>query len=207
MRARLIGRAQGRPEPVGELDEIAVGDKGVAQSLLLLLGKRQQCGLANRARLNSAGDCEVGGERSLAIHAVGKGGDRRQALKHRHVGHALRVGPCASHHQGEKADPASQSAHSAPPPLASCGPILLRHRDSVHEPEENGQSGRQASGPLADAFCLPAKARNRRPGRRANGRLAANLPDDAGLPAPHAYDLHRRVGMIVIIHLIGSPKQ
>ena len=50
MRARLVGGAQGRAEPVCQLDEIAVGDEGVAQSLLLLFRERQQSRLANSAR-------------------------------------------------------------------------------------------------------------------------------------------------------------
>ena len=47
MRARLISRAQGRAQTVRQLGEIAVGDEGVAQSLLLLFGERQEGGLAD----------------------------------------------------------------------------------------------------------------------------------------------------------------
>src|SRR6185437_4656083 len=109
MRARLVGRAQGRAETVRELREIAVGDERVAQSLLLLFGERQQRRLANDAGLDSAGDGEVGGQSRPAVWRAGKSGDWSQALEDRHVGQALRIGPGDAHHQGEKAQSASKS--------------------------------------------------------------------------------------------------
>ena len=104
MRTRLIGRAQGRAKAVRQLGEIAVGDEGVAQRLLLLFRERQQGGLPNGARLDPAGDGEVGGQSGVAGRAVRKGGDRRQALENRQILRGLRVGPGGAHHQGEKAD-------------------------------------------------------------------------------------------------------
>ncbi len=103
MRARLIGGAQGRAQTVRQLGEIAVGDEGVAQSLLLLFGEGHEGRLANRARLDSPGDGEVRGERSLAIRGVGKSGDWSEAFEGGHVGRGLRVKPCAAHHQDDKA--------------------------------------------------------------------------------------------------------
>jgi hypothetical protein len=70
VRARLIGRAHGRAEAVRQLGEIAVGDEGVAQRLLLLFRERQQGGLPDDSRLDSAGHGEVGGQGGLAGRAV-----------------------------------------------------------------------------------------------------------------------------------------
>ncbi len=115
MRARLISRAQGRAKTVRQLHEIAVGDEGVAQSLLLLFRERQQRGLANGAGLDAAGDGEVRAQSRHSVCGVGEGGDGSQALESGHVGHALRVGRGGAHHKGQKADSASQSGHGAPP--------------------------------------------------------------------------------------------
>ena len=115
MRARLVSRAQGRAEPVGQLDEIAVGDEGVAQSLLLLLREWQQRRLANSAGLDSASDSEVRAQRRHALWGFREGGDWSQAFEGGHVGHALRVGRSHAHHQGEKSDAASQFGHSVSP--------------------------------------------------------------------------------------------
>ena len=48
--ARLIGRRQSRPETVGQLGQIAIGDEGVAQGLLLLFVEGQQGRLPDRRR-------------------------------------------------------------------------------------------------------------------------------------------------------------
>ena len=42
MGARQIGRAERRPETVGEIGEIAAGDEGVLERLLALIGERQK---------------------------------------------------------------------------------------------------------------------------------------------------------------------
>ena len=52
MRARLVGGVQSRAQTVRQLGKVAVGDEGVAQSLLLLFGEGQEGRLANRAGLD-----------------------------------------------------------------------------------------------------------------------------------------------------------
>ena len=70
--ARAPDRRRARSRrTVSQLGEIAVGDEGVAQSLLLLFGEGHEGRGADRARLDSPGDCEVRGERSV-VHRVGK---------------------------------------------------------------------------------------------------------------------------------------
>ena len=64
--ARQIGRAERRAEPVGEIGEIAVGDEGVLERLLLLIGKGQKRRLPDGAGLDAAGDGEVRGQRRFA---------------------------------------------------------------------------------------------------------------------------------------------
>ena len=124
MRARLIGRPQGRAEAVRQLGQIAVGDEGVAQRLLLLFGERQQGGLPDDARLDPAGDGVVRGQGRLAGRAAQKGGDRREAAQDGHVGRRLRVDRGGAQHEGHKADPAPYSFHAAAPSRFRLGPLL-----------------------------------------------------------------------------------
>ena len=206
MRARLISRAQGRAEPVGQLDEIAVGDEGVAQSLLLLFRERQQSRLANGAGLDSAGDGEVGAQRRHSVYGLREGGDRSQALESGHVGHALRVGRRDAHHKGEKPDSASQSGHNAPPAqLTDCRPIL-RVIETIHEPAGTGSPGAGllarsvgaalfAAEGLKSTSCRPSRrrrvdrafsrqpARSRSASRFARRRSASACGDGCGRPS------------------------
>ena len=115
MRARLIGRPEGRAEAIRQLRDVAVRDERVAQRLLLLFRERQQGGLAYDARLNPAGDGVIGRERRFAFRALRKGRDRRQALEDDEVDRGLSVGPGAGRHQDENADQ-PKSLHGAAPP-------------------------------------------------------------------------------------------
>ena len=57
--AREVGGAQGGAESVGEIGEIARGDEGVPQRLLLLFREGQQGGLGDDSRLDPPGDSVV----------------------------------------------------------------------------------------------------------------------------------------------------
>ena len=151
MRARLIGRAQGRAEPSVSWARLP--------SVMNASRKACCCCSANGSRVGWRmapvwiPPVTVKLEASAARPSVRfeKRGDRRQALEGGHVGHALRVGPGDAHHQGEKARSRIPSLFMAPLLRARlsrlCRAILLRHQEaSVHAPAGTGSRGREEAG-------------------------------------------------------------
>ena len=227
MRARLIGRAQGRAETIRKLSEIAVGDEGVAQSLLLLFGERQQSRLANGARLDPAGDGEVGGERRPAVRRAGKRGDRSKPLKDGHVGCGLRVGPGAAQHQSEKADPEYSCLHGAAPSGLDCLAFVERFHYAIKTASvsarraEQGFSRGEAGGATdpgrlqtqevspTSGFDLRCEPRSRRQSPQiappASGRVSRRGLQPAASQSPRlAIDLYMRPPALYGVDLLAA---
>ena len=77
------------PSPSASCGEVAVGDEGVAQRLLLLLGEGQQGRLADGAGLDAARHGVVAAERGPAGGGLRQHRDRGETLQHRDVGRRL----------------------------------------------------------------------------------------------------------------------